>query len=257
MSRLGDSRDRAYCAVIRMFRLVFRTLGLRFDVRGSEHLPAHGAAVLASNHIGFLDFTFVGLAATQQNRLVRFMAKRSTFDNAVSGPAMRAMRHIPVDRASGATAYRRAARALAAGELVGVFPEATISRSFTLKPFKLGAATLAVRERVPLIPVVHWASQRVFTVDGRRSLRRGTAISVRIGEPIVTRPDDDPRAVDAELRRRMQELFDAVLREYPQRPRNAADRWWLPAHLGGTAPSREIAAGLDAAALARVDRPCD
>ncbi|MGI8880371.1 MAG: lysophospholipid acyltransferase family protein [Jatrophihabitans sp.] len=206
MSPLGDADDRVYRAVIRMFRVVFRALGLRLDVRGSEHLPSRGAAVLASNHIGFLDFTFVGLAA---------------------------------------------------GELVGVFPEATISRSFTLKPFKLGAATLAVRERVPLVPVVHWGSQRVFTVDGRRSLRRGTAISVRIGEPIITRPDDDPRTVDTELRRRMQELLDAVLREYPQRPRHAADRWWVPAQLGGTAPSPQIAAGLDDVALARVDRPRD
>ncbi len=135
-------RNNTYRIVIRLFRLVFRVLGLRFDIRGAEHIPTRGPAVLASNHLSYLDFAFVGLAAVPRHRFVRFMAKRSTFDSRVTGRPMRAMRHIPVDRASGAAAYRKAARELVAGELVGVFPEATISRSFTLKTFKLGAATL-------------------------------------------------------------------------------------------------------------------
>jgi 1-acyl-sn-glycerol-3-phosphate acyltransferase len=221
--------DRTYRAVIRGFRIVFRILGLRFEIRGAGHVPGNGAAVLACNHLSYLDFTFVGLAAAQQGRLVRFMAKRSVFDSRVSGPAMRAMGHIPVDRASGAAAYRRAARALAAGEAVGVFPEATISRSWTLKSFKLGAATLAVREHVPLVPVVLWAPQRTFTVDRHYSVRRGKTISIRLGEPIVPAPGDTPADVDALLRARMDELLDAARREYPDRPRNARDCWWLPA----------------------------
>jgi 1-acyl-sn-glycerol-3-phosphate acyltransferase len=174
-----------YRAVIRMFRIAFRFLGLRFDLRYIDRIPSSGPAVLASNHLSYLDFTFVGLAAGSHGRLVRFMAKKSTFDSRISGPLMRAMRHIPVDRLSGAAAYRKAVRALRGGELVGVFPEATISRSFTLKSFKLGAATMAVREQVPLIPVALWAPQRTFTVDKRYSVRRGKTIMVLIGEPIV------------------------------------------------------------------------
>lgn len=239
--------------MIRLFRLVFAALGLRFEVRGAKHLPECGAAVVASNHIGLLDFTFVELAASNRGRLVRFMAKRATFDNPVSGPAMRAMGHIPVDRASGAAAYRRAARKLRAGELVGVFPEATISRSFTLKPFKLGAATLAVNEQVPLIPVVHWGGHRVLTVDGRVGLRRGKAVSIYVGEPILPTPYDDPANVDAELRHRMQQLLERAVREYPDRPRSDADRWWLPRSFGGTAPAPEAAAELDTAAVRRAD----
>lgn len=237
--------------MIRLFRLVFGLLGLRFDVRGAEHLPASGPAVLACNHLSYLDFTFVGLAASLRGRLVRFMAKQSTFDNAITGPLMRAMAHVPVDRTSGAAAYRRAARKLAAGELVGVFPEATISRSFTLKSFKLGAATLAVREQVPLLPVVLWGAQRTFTVDKHYSLRRGKAISVYLGEPIMAGPDADPAAVDAELRRRMDELLALAWRDYPDVPRDEADRWWVPASRGGTAPTPAQAAVLEAAAAAR------
>ncbi len=243
--------DRTYHAVIGLFRVVFRALGLRFDVRGADHIPARGAALLASNHLSYLDFTFVGLAARERHRLVRFMAKKSTFDHGVSGPLMRAMDHIPVDRESGAAAYRKAARRLAAGELVGIFPEATISRSWTLKSFKLGAATLAVRESVPLIPVVVWAPQRTFTVDRHYSLRRGKTIMVLVGAPIVARPDDDPRDVDRTLRRRLDDLLDAACDDYPDVPASDHDLWWLPAARGGTAPDLEQAALAEDAARAR------
>jgi 1-acyl-sn-glycerol-3-phosphate acyltransferase len=234
-----------------VFRVVFRLLGLRFEVRGAEHIPADGAALLACNHLSYLDFTFVGLAASRQRRLVRFMAKRSTFDNAVSGPLMRAMDHIPVDRESGAAAYRKAVRRLAAGELVGIFPEATISRSWMLKSFKLGAATLAVREGVPLVPVVLWAPQRTFTVDRHYSVRRGKTIMVVLGEPIRAGASDHPRDVDAELRRRMDALLDTACRDYPDAPRSADDRWWLPAARGGTAPDLAQAAVAEEASRER------
>ena len=52
--------DLVYRVVVAASKAVFRGLGLRIEVRGAEHLPAHGAAVLASNHVSFLDFTFVG-----------------------------------------------------------------------------------------------------------------------------------------------------------------------------------------------------
>ena len=245
------SQDRAYRAVIRLFATLFRMLGLRFEVRGAEHIPLRGPALLASNHLSYLDFTFVGLAASKRPRLVRFMAKKATFENAVSGPLMRSMRHIPVDRESGAAAYRKAVRTLAEGELVGIFPEATISRSFTLKSFKLGAATLAVREQVPLLPVVLWAPQRTFTVDRHYSFKRGKTIMVLVGAPIVAMPTDDPEAVDLELRRRMQELLEEACRDYPDRPSGPDDTWWQPAVLGGTAPSLDAAAEREAAHKAR------
>ncbi|GAB2479944.1 lysophospholipid acyltransferase family protein [Jatrophihabitans fulvus] len=238
----AQRRDLTYRVVIALFRTAFRLLGLRFEVRGHEHLPADGPAVVACNHLSYLDFTFVGLAASRRGRLVRFMAKQSTFTNRVSGPLMRRMGHIPVDREHGASAYCRAATKLAAGEVVGVFPEATISRSWTLKSFKRGAATLAVREQVPLVPVVLWAPQRTFTVDRRYSLRRGKTVMVLVGEPLRPPRDADPAEVDAQLRERLQLLLDEAVATYPDRPRDEDDRWWLPACNGGTAPTPEVAA---------------
>ncbi len=246
-----SANDGVYRSVIRVFKLMFRVLGLRLQVRGESSIPTTGPAVLASNHLSYLDFTFVGLAGSRRRRLIRFMAKKSVFEHGVAGPLMRAMGHIPVDRTSGAAAYRRAARALADGQLVGVFPEATISRSFTLKSFKLGAATLAVRERVPLIPVVLWAPQRTFTVDRHYSLRRGKAVLILIGEPILTAPDDDPVEVDSELRRRLDGLLVEAWRTYPDHPRDDGDRWWVPAVAGGTAPTLEVAAQRERAAQER------
>lgn len=252
---MGVHRDRTYRVVIRLCRIVFRVLGLRFDIRGAEHIPAGGAAVLASNHLSYLDFTFVGLAALHQRRLVRFMAKKAAFENRVFGPLLRAMQHIPVDRSSGAAAYREATRALAGGHLVGLFPEATISRSFTLKSFRLGAATLAVREQVPLLPVVLWAPQRTFTVDRRYSLRRGKTIMVLVGAPIHAEPGADPRAVDGLLRSRMQALLEQAWREYPDHPRRDRDLWWVPREIGGRAPTLDQAAAREAAVLGEPVRP--
>jgi 1-acyl-sn-glycerol-3-phosphate acyltransferase len=116
-------REWVYPPVIRTALTLFRLLGIRFDMRGIDNVPASGGAVFASNHVSYLDFMFVGLPAHRANRrLVRFMAKKAVFDHRVSGPLMRGMHHIPVDRKAGAAAYRHALDALRGGEIIGVFP---------------------------------------------------------------------------------------------------------------------------------------
>src|SRR6478735_10559780 len=132
-----------YRPVIGLARTLFKVWDLKIDCQGSENIPRSGGAVLVSNHISYLDFIFDGLAALPQKRLVRFMAKESVFRHRISGPLMRGMKHIPVDRAAGAGSYAAAVTSLRDGEIVGVFPEATISRSFELKEFKNGAARMA------------------------------------------------------------------------------------------------------------------
>ena len=247
--------DRTYRIVSRTTAVVFRLLGLRITVRGEEHLPAHGPAVVASNHTGFLDFTFIGYAARERGRLVRFMSKLSVFENRLSGRVMRAMRHVPVDRWSGAAAYRQARRLLDEAEIVGVFPEATISRSWLVKGLKPGAAGLAISREVSLVPAVVWGSHRVMTVDGRRSLRRGTAITVLLGVPLRPAPGETVAGLTERLRVALSVLLDEAIATYPDEPRSESDRWWLPHDRGGTAPPPEVAALLDRAALARINQP--
>lgn len=235
-----------YPTVIGLARVVFRAQGLRFSLEGTDNVPRSGGAVMVINHIGYLDFTYAGFTARPAGRLVRFMAKKEVFDHRVSGPLMRGMHHISVDRSAGSGSFREALSALKDGEIVGVFPEATISRSFELKEFKAGAVRMAMAARVPLLPTVIWGSQRVWTKDHPRRLgRTRTPITVRVGEPMAVSPRDDADACSDHLRSRMTEMLHDVQKSYPESPSSADDAWWLPARLGGSAPTPEEAARLD------------
>ncbi len=237
-----------YPPVITAARALFAALGLRFTVIGTENLPRTGGAVIASNHVSYLDFTFLGYGALPAKRYIRFMAKESVFRHRVSGPLMRGMHHIPVDRAAGSAAFKQALDALRSGELVGVFPEATISRSFLLKDFKPGAVKMAGASGVPLIPAVVWGGQRIFTKGRPKDFRsRGKAITVAYGQPIAVGRGPAADHAGEELVRRMAAMLDDVQRSYPDAPSGPDDRWWLPTTLGGTAPTPEEAAALDAA----------
>ena len=236
-----------YPPVIRTALAVFRALDLQIEIEGAQNVPRHGGAVLVSNHVSYLDFLFAGLGAWKSaRRHTRFMAKDDVFRHKVSGPLMRGMRHIPVDRSDGQPAYNAAVRALRAGEVVGVFPEATISRSFMLKKFKTGATRMAADADAPLLPVVLWGTQRLWTKGRPRDLtRRHTPVTIRIGEPIRLTPQDRPVMATRRLRQAMAELLDHAQRSYPDKPADADDTWWLPAGLGGSAPTLEAAEAED------------
>ena len=234
----------AYGTVIAGVRLLWRIQGLIFTVTGMEHLPATGGAVVAINHTGYLDFTFAGLPFYNHRprRLVRFMAKQEVFDHPVTGPVMRKLRHIPVDRASGAASFDAAVRALKTGELVGVYPEATISRSFELKEFKSGAARMAIAADVPIVPHIVWGAQRIWTKDHPKKMwRPRVPISVAVGEPIL--PTLPATELTALLRSRMQHLLQQVQDAYGPYP---PGEFWVPQRLGGGAPTPARAAEIEA-----------
>lgn len=236
--------DLTYPPIVATAKLGFKALGLRFVLRGTEHVPRTGGALLALNHISYVDFILGGLAAQPSRRLVRFMAKREIFDHPLAGPLMRSLHHISVDRADGIASYDEAIRYLQAGEVVGIFPEATISRSFELKEFKSGAARMAAAAGVPLVPVVLWGTQRIKTKDHPQDLSRGKTIAISVGEPL--RPTGrHPVSETAELKARMGALLDETIRAYPA-DEQPPGSWWLPASYGGSAPTREEAAVLDA-----------
>ncbi|EWM67967.1 acyltransferase [Micromonospora sp. M42] len=235
-----------YPPVITAAKTMFRLLDLRLDVSGSEHVPPTGGAVLASNHVSYLDFIFCGYGAHPAKRLVRFMAKDSVFRHRVSGPLMRGMKHIPVNRAAGAGSYAAAVSALRRGEVVGVFPEATISRSFVVKDLKNGAARMSQEAGVPLLPVALWGTQRLWTKGRPRTLtRRHTPITIIVGDPMDPAAYPDATVMTADLRTRLSALVDRAQREYPDQPSGPDDTWWQPAHLGGSAPTPEEAVELD------------
>jgi 1-acyl-sn-glycerol-3-phosphate acyltransferase len=222
---------------------------LKWDVQasGTEHIPASGPAVIATNHVGYLDFVFVGAAARERKRLVRFLAKAEVFNHKVAGPLMRGMKHIPVDRFGRASqAIDDSVAALRRGEVIGMFPESTISRSFVPAAGKTGAARMAMQAGAPLIPGAVWGSQRILTKGRPKNFQRDVIITVAVGEPVPYEPDDDPEKVTLVMMDRIEELVDRAQRNYPHSPSGPDDGWWVPAHLGGTAPTVEESLALNA-----------
>ena len=233
-------RDITYPPVIATAKVAFRALGLRFDMTGTERVPRSGGAVLAYNHISYVDFVLGGYAAQPSHRLVRFMAKRELFDHRWTGPLMRSLHHIEVDRADGLASYNEGVRYLRDGEVVGIFPEATISRSFEIKEIKTGAVRMAAEAGVPILPVILWGTQRMFTKDHPRDFSRGKTIAVHVGEPLHP-TGDDPVAETAQLHAAMSASLDDAIRGYPA-DEQPPGSWWLPASYGGSAPTPAEAA---------------
>jgi len=235
---------------------VFRTLeaaaksvvvatGARIDYQGLEHIPTDGGAVVAINHTSYVDFLPAGLAATRRKRRVRFMLKAEVQKNPVVGFLIKRARLIPVDRSAGGDSYPVAVQHLREGELVGVYPEATISRSFELKDFKTGVARMALEAGVPIVPLVVWGAHRVWTKDHQKRLGRNKIpITVRVGAPIM--PTGTVDELLTELRDAMTEQLYAVQEDYPHPP----GAYWVPHRLGGGAPTLAEAEVLDKAELA-------
>jgi 1-acyl-sn-glycerol-3-phosphate acyltransferase len=142
----------------------------------------------------------------------------------------------------GNDAYRAAITALQSGELIGVFPEAGVDASFTVRALKTGAARLAREAGVPLIPIAIWGGQRILTKAHPMRLgeRFGIPVVFVVGPPIGV--DGEIHDVTARLRTDLQALVAEAQATYPVDGRG---EWWQPRHLGGTAPTPEEAVELD------------
>ncbi len=224
-----------------LFLAGFRALAVELHVSGLEHIPRTGPGILASNHIGYLDFAFVMLAPPAPRREVRFLARQEFFERPVAGFLLRRLGQIPVDvHGDPMTAATAAQDALERGELVGIHPEGTISPSFVPRRAKSGAIRLADSSRAPVIPVAVWGTQRLLTKWRPIRPRRHVAVCVRYGPPFQPTARTG-MARTAQLMDRIGELLAELQAEYPQRPGPPPDDWWVPAHLGGSAPTPSAA----------------
>ena len=231
--------DLVYPPVIALVKGFWRYLGFQFDFQGQENIPRKGGAILAINHVSYLDFAIAGTGVLPVKRYVRFMAKKEIFDNKIAGPLMRGMHHINVDRSNGSASFVTALRALKAGEIIGIFPEGTISTSFEIKGLKSGAVRLAAGADVPIIPTIVWGGQRVYTKGVKPNFKRGkTPVTVRFGEAInYSKPVDqdvDIEAAEIHLRQVMTTMLHEVQEKYPD---SHVGQRWAPVRLGGTAPA--------------------
>ncbi|AEG15408.1 1-acyl-sn-glycerol-3-phosphate acyltransferase [Desulfofundulus kuznetsovii DSM 6115] len=185
---------RALCRVI-------LALIRRWKVVGAHHLPPSGGVLVVSNHVSYWDPVVVGCALDRQ---VHFIAKAELFGIPLLGPVIRALGAFPVRRGGGdRQAIRRALELLKQGRVVGIFPEGTRSKSGELLEPHLGAAMLALRAKVPVLPVAVINTRGIF---GK--------VRVHIGKPLVFSRDDqtgrpDYQAVSRELMHEIARLMDS------------------------------------------------
>jgi len=216
--------------------------GARITYIGEENIPDRGGAVVAINHTSYVDWLAAGLAVRRRHRRLRFMVKAELQQVKVINFAIKHTKTIPVDRSAGADAYAMAVQRLRDGELVGVYPEATISRSFELKEFKLGAARMAAKADVPIVPVIVWGTQRIWTKGHPRNLGpRKVPVTVAVGAPFHAA--EDVAQTDAALR----ESITTLLHQVQQRYHHPAGAYWVPRRLGGGAPTLAEAVRMDVA----------
>ncbi len=246
-------REPVYLGAIAAGKAVFSTAGLTVRSAGAEHLPATGPALLASAHVSFPDFLFIGDALLPTGRLVRFLTRGDVWNHPAVGLAMDAMHHVPVDRRAPAAAYLEARRLLRAGEVVCLFPEAGISAAYVVRALMPGAVALARETGVPLLPVNVWGGQRLWgqkrSLDDplpRPLLTRGRTVDVRIGSARQVLPDADLVRTTRALGERLHAGQEELQRLPEHRPRPGEYAPWHPAHLGGDAVERVASFALDA-----------
>ena len=155
----------------------------KVTVEGMENIPTTGGAIIAPNHISVLDSFFVPLVLP---RRVTYVGKAEYMDDWKTKWIFPAIGMIPIDRAGGNAAQAAldaAACCLDAGELFGIYPEGTRARDGRLHKGHTGVARLALRTRVPIIPVGIIGTDEVQPADAKlpNVFRR---VHIRFGRPI-------------------------------------------------------------------------
>jgi 1-acyl-sn-glycerol-3-phosphate acyltransferase len=156
------------------------TLAFRLKTFGQDHVPRKGAAILAANHASFLDPILIGLRA---RRPVRFLVATEFYRDPRLHALLASLGAIPVGRDTGMVrSFRRIVEVIQRGDLIGIFPEGGITRDGAMKPFRAGAAVLALQMGVPVVPI-HMGG--TFDALPRHAKwPRFVPVTLRIGEPI-------------------------------------------------------------------------
>ena len=174
---------------------------------GSENIPKSGRVIIANNHLSYFDVLNFANFIFQNGRAPRFLGKVGVFQVPIIGKLLLAAGQVPVERETpnASKAVDHAKKLLAAGHLVGVYPEGTLSRDPNHWPMvaKTGLARLALSTDTPVIPVAQWGSQILMpTYSKRIKLFPRTRIILKAGKPVDLskwkgRADDQEALVEA------------------------------------------------------------
>jgi 1-acyl-sn-glycerol-3-phosphate acyltransferase len=207
--------------------------GTNFTFHGLENIPERGGALIAQNHTSYLDWLPPLFAARERGRRMYFMIKSEMADVKAVNYVIKHARLIPVDRRHGHDAFEVAVQRLRDGELIGMHPEATISRSFELREFKTGAARMALDAQVPIVPLIVWGAQRIWPKDHpKKVFRNKVPVTVAAGRPLP--PRGSAEELNVALREAMNALLYRVQEEYPHPEGSIGcrDDWAAPRRTG-------------------------
>ena len=202
--------------------------GLRWTIEGADNIPVSGPALLASNHVSYLDPLTLAWVADRRGRHVRFLAKAELFEKRGLGPLLNAAHQIPVQRGKvdAADALHAAVAALERGECIAVFPEGTISQDLEPMAGKSGTARLAHRAGVPIVPVGLWGTHRILTKGRKPHWQWGVAQTAVVGSPIASAPDEHFKQTTDRLMAAIVACVARARELYPAPPAGADPWWW-------------------------------
>lgn len=185
------SRNSEKTAIFRTFGFLlipFMELVGRYRLHGTQNIPAVGPVVVSPNHYSDIDPIVIGYALYKLGRMPRFLAKASLFRIPVGGWMLRKAGQVPVERAgrNAANPLAAARRVAAAGHVVVIYPEGTLTRDPDLWPMrgKFGAVRTALDAGIPLIPAVSWGAQKILPRYGRLRLFPRQDVDVVFGPPL-------------------------------------------------------------------------
>jgi 1-acyl-sn-glycerol-3-phosphate acyltransferase len=184
----------------------------RGRVIGAERVPSTGAFVFAPTHRSMLDIPWLSMATP---RRVRFMGKASLFRVPVLGWVFSVLGGFPVERdGSDRGPLRDSLKILEGGEPLAIYPEGSRQRGHEIQPLQPGAAYLAIKAQVPIVPVAMFDTERAWRGPSKLPRFGGPGV-VLVGDPIVPPPmtgtivkRDLVNELSAQLRVELQQLYD-------------------------------------------------
>jgi len=193
------------------------TLLLRPQINGRGRIPRRGGCILVANHESPIDPFVLGLSC---HRTIRYLAKSELYGSRIVRLFLRAFGTIPIERDKGdLNALGRAGRLIERGALIGIFPQGTCL-PYRHRPFRRGAARLALKTGAPVVPIALVNTERVL--PPRRFRVRPARVRILIGEPIlVGRTDATPDAVA-----KLTELLEQTVLDL-RRPYGAPAHSWI------------------------------
>jgi 1-acyl-sn-glycerol-3-phosphate acyltransferase len=199
--------------IVKNILVIFNKIFFRWRFYGLENIPRTGPVIVAGNHISYFDPLCQGYMVVKAKRMPRFFAKSELWKNPFLKFILTHARQIPVQRGTGeAGPVEKAIDAIGEGNVVMIYPEATITTNADLTPMqgKTGVARVALATGAPVVPIAVWGSQWVKPKRRKAKQKFGRQIVLKAGAPMTFDGSLRARAGDPDV---LRDVTDRVMAE--------------------------------------------